>query len=378
MWIASLVGISFYGGAISYVLFWGLTLLPLVACFYLVLVFFQFKIYQQIDHKTAVCKEPIPYFFVLKNESFFAFYSVSVKLFSKLSGVKDMVDGKEYQLLPGDEQEFRTSLVCKYRGEYKVGVKEVTVTDVFGLFRLRYKVQGTIRAEVLPRVLHLEEISGLKDVVNISYMESSVHPVEPDVITRDYVAGDALKWIHWKSSAKEQKLKTRRFLGERRKQIALVYDTKRYSRDMYTYLPQENQLLETVIALGWFLASKNIGFATYSGQKGLRSNALDEMNQFQSFYSYVSETVFEETEDLHANLQQLNHAGIFSDVQTLVMVAQKIQGETMGLLYQLSVRGVNVVLYLISDENTEEVQKLANQRIKIIVLPVEGDLEAVL
>ena len=144
--ILSLVAISFYGGAVSYGLFFACTLVPVISFAYLILVFFQFRIYQEIESRSIVCKQPMPYYFVLQNSTVFAFSSISAKLFSGLSFVMDMPDNEEYELLPGDRHTVQTKLVCKYRGEYEVGVKEIVITDFLRLFRFRYKVPGTIKA----------------------------------------------------------------------------------------------------------------------------------------------------------------------------------------------------------------------------------------
>ena len=54
---------------------------------------------------------------------------------------------------------------------------------------------------------------------------------------RDYVAGDALKQIHWKATARAQALKVRNRTGEEKTGIAILCDTKRYSGDNREYLP---------------------------------------------------------------------------------------------------------------------------------------------
>ena len=378
LWIVSLVGISYYGGAVSYGVFWGLTLIPCIAFSYLALAFFQFKIYQTIKSRSIIAKQPMPYYFVLSNETFFPFASVSVKLYSTLSTVKDMVDGKEYQLLPGDEHVFHTQLVCKYRGEYEVGVKEITLTDIFGLFRFRYHIPSPIRALVEPRILHLEEIDALKEVLSTSYQDTPYSPIEPDVVTRDYMAGDALKLIHWKASAKEQKLKTRKMLGERRKEVVIVFDTRRYSKNLHEYLPLENQILEVTLAIGSFLAEKNIGFSAYYSQKGPHIRRVESFQQFSMFFEDVSNVIFSEDENIANIFVGLYDAAFMAQVQTLILIVHEINDMTMKQLQNLAHQGISLVLYVVTNSCTEELLKYRNSRLKIIVLPTDGDLEELL
>ena len=142
LWGLSLVAISFYGGAISYGLFFGLTMIPVISFIYIFCVYIQFEIYQEIESSTIVCRQPMPYYFVLQNSTYYAFAGISTRLFSGLSYVMEMPDDVEYELLPGDRHTFYTKLICKYRGEYEVGVKEILITDFLGLFQYRYVIPG--------------------------------------------------------------------------------------------------------------------------------------------------------------------------------------------------------------------------------------------
>ncbi len=378
LWVLSLVGISYYGGAISYGLFWGLTLIPVISWIYLLFVFVQFRIYQEIESRVIVCKQPMPYFFVLPNETFYSFAGISVRLFSRLSYVTDMPEDQEYELLPGNQYVYHTHLICKYRGEYEVGVKELIITDFFRLFRLRYKISGAIKALVYPRVIHKTELESIRDIINVSSQETPFNQVEPDVVTRDYIAGDALKLIHWKATAREQKLKTRTLQGERRQDLLLLYDTKRYSEDEYIHMPLENQILETVLALGVFFAGKNIPYTVYCGQKGIQQCRVNGMNQFDMLYEETGGVVFDETENLTAMVQQLIAESVLLQTKTLIMVAHDPGEELMNLLQMLAMEGVGIVLYLVTDKDAEQYIRQSNSRVKIVVLPIDANLEDIL
>ena len=51
LWILSLVGISFFGGPVSYGFFALFSLVPVVCLVYMVFVYFFFHIYQDLDSK---------------------------------------------------------------------------------------------------------------------------------------------------------------------------------------------------------------------------------------------------------------------------------------------------------------------------------------
>ena len=96
LWLLSLAAISFFGGTISYGFFFGVSLLPVLSLLYILCVYMGFKIYQETEGRSMVCGQPVPYFFVLQNDVWFAFTSVSVRLFSSFSYVEKLPGDKEY------------------------------------------------------------------------------------------------------------------------------------------------------------------------------------------------------------------------------------------------------------------------------------------
>lgn len=375
VWILSLVAISFYGGAISYGFFFGVMLLPVISLVYLTLVYFRFRIYQKVDSRSMVCGQPMPYFFVLQNDDYCPFASISVRLFSEFSYVETLPDDTEYELLPGDKYTFETKLVCKYRGEYEVGVKEIVVTDFFRLFRLRYRVPGTIKALVAPKITRVAALNSIDDLSVLMQRDTSAANTEPDVVVRDYIAGDALKQIHWKATAREQKLKIRNRIGEERQGITLLFDTKRYSRNMSEYLPIENKILESMLALGIFLAEKNIGFTAYYGQNGVVQNRVEGIGSFDEFYEKMSQVIFSSDEDVVQTLTMAIKQGMIQQTRVLFCVVHKLTDEIMQFTEQLTEAGILIVLYVVTEENIEDYLRQSNERRKIIAIPAEAELE---
>lgn len=222
LWVLSLAAISYYGGAVSYGIFFGITLIPAVSLTYLAAVYFRLGIFQRIESRNMVCGQAMPYFFVLQNDGHFAFASISVKLFSSFSFVEKLPGDAAYELLPGERQTFETKLTCRYRGEYEVGVKEIVMTDFFRLFQIRYRLPSTIRALVLPQITRVTKLGSIEEFTALLSRESMRERTEPDVSVRDYIPGDALKQIHWKASAREQKLKVRSLTGEEKQGISIL------------------------------------------------------------------------------------------------------------------------------------------------------------
>lgn len=366
------------GGAVSYGCFWALTLLPVISLVYLLCVYFRFRIYQEVESRDMVCGQAYNYYFTLRNEDYFGFAGVNVRLFPDFSHVENLPEDIEYELLPGDEFIYRTKITCKYRGEYEIGLKEVVVTDFFRLFRLRYRFPGTIRAIVRPKLVDLKEIKELSDVVVSLQREALFSKSEPDIVVRDYIRGDSLKKIHWKATAREGQLKVRTDTGEEKQGIRMLFDTKRYSSDMHEYLPLESKILEAVLALGMFFATRDMVTTVYYGQNGVRQQEITNIKSFEEFYGAMSNVSFREEEEANALFQMLNEQGAFADAKVLIMVLHELDDAIMQTAEQLSAEGVYVVIYVVTEKNMEVYVRESTVRKKIVVISTEAELEGVL
>ncbi len=375
LWLLSLLTISFYGGAVSYGFFFGVTLVPVVAGIYLALVYFRFKIYQRVERRNIVCGQPVPYLFVLQNDDYFAFTSVGVRLFSSFSYVEELPDGIEYELLPGDRFTYETKLVCRYRGEYEVGVKKIVVTDFLHLFQVSYKVPETIKALVFPKIVRVSELKCIADILVLLQREKYKDRTEPDITVRDYVPGDALKQMHWKAVAREQKLMVRNRAGEEKAGITILCDTKRYARDNRIYLPLENKMLEVLLAIGIFFAERGMAYDVCYGQRGMVKSHVRGIQDFDAFYQQVSGIGFREEEAVEEICRQAMAEGIWQNSRVVFLVLHVWDDAVWKMTEQMAAGGVAVVVCLVTDDNVEAYKNYGSVREKIVVIPVEAELE---
>lgn len=375
LWVLSLAAISCYGGAVSYGIFWGITLIPVISLIYLIFVYANLRILQQIESRDMVCGQPVPYFFILQNDSFCVFASISVNLFSTFSSVEDLPGDTEYELLPGDKYAFETRLTCKYRGEYEVGVKEVIMTDFFRLFKIRYRIPGTIKALVLPKITRVATLNSMDSLAALPQRESLKERTIPDIVVRDYTSGDSLKQIHWKATAREQKLKVRNLRGEEKQGISLLLDTTRHGKSPKDYLPIEDKILEISLAIGIFLAEKNTPFTAYFSQKNIVSSHLEGLGDFDGFYGQVSEIRFDQEENFRKTFVEITESGTLSDCKIIFCVLHRLNEDILNLAERIERSGSLVILYLVTDENAQDYVRQSNERLKIIAIPIDAALE---
>lgn len=378
LWILSLVGISFYGGAVSYGLFWGLTIMPVVSFVYLLYVYLKFCIYQEIESKHLICGQAMPYYFVLRNEDKFGFAGIQIKMFSDYSFAEEMSEDVEYELLPGDEFIYRTKMVCKYRGEYEIGVKEVIITDFFGIFKFRYAVPDEIRATVRPRLVEISSLATISEIVVNMERESYQVQNEPDVVVREYMQGDSLKKVHWKAVARTGKLLVRKDTGNEKQGVLLLFDNCRYSKKMSEYLPLESKLLECILALTLYFARKNISVSVCYEGTDMERAQVDGIGSFEGFYERMSNMSFDEAHEAVKVMERACRGGNLQDAQILICVFHEWNDTLMHMAESLVAKGMIVIAYVVTDDNIEEYERQNTDRKKVIKVSVEADLEGVL
>ncbi|WP_336336463.1 DUF58 domain-containing protein [Haloarcula brevis] len=103
------------------------------------------------------------------------------------------------------------------RGEQRAGPVDVTLTDALGLVAERYTIISTTDVLVYPSVYRL----GGTDAFARTFTPESEDRQAFDRL-REYVSGDSLRDVHWKSSAKREDLLVKEFADSRSDRSVLV------------------------------------------------------------------------------------------------------------------------------------------------------------
>ena len=377
LWILSLIGISFYGGPVTYGFFAVMTLIPVILLIYLLLVLARFKIYQHFESKDIVSDHKIPFYFTLQNEDYFPFCAVRVSFYSDFSVIDGLSDDNEYELLPKAKIKKETGLVCKYRGEYNVGIKSVTLRDFLCVFKLTYKNREALRVRVLPNIIRLSALKSV-DVESISDRETTVNASYPDVTVREYIAGDDSRRINWKQTAKVGKPMVRNYIGEEKNGVGLIIDPFRISKKETEYLPIENRMLEAAVALTLFMEEKHIPVSVYGYSDSVRESAVDGADSFNDFYKAASSFSFSEETDRTDMLGKLSKTQSIYDKKTVFLITADVTPSMYEFAKGLNRSDTEVIVYLVknNDEGTLPVSPFVHT--KVVTVPTEKSLEEVI
>ena len=166
---------------------------------------------------TARCGQQISSASVPRGEKATLWVRAEHRCLLPVSGIRGVFqyNGQEQECLfparPFHAQERRLPVDARHVGIYEPGLKAVSVSDIFGLFRFRIPVEGSSSLIVLPRPFDIEKPRMvLGEEGNTALARSQEDYNAPDDV-RAYRAGDAMKRIHWKLSSRKQELLVRRF-----------------------------------------------------------------------------------------------------------------------------------------------------------------------
>lgn len=127
---------------------------------------------------------------------------------------------------PGKGASFRVLANSRYAGRLTVWVEECKVYDFLQMFYLTYRMEKDAGVLVWPMFSDGEETEELYESVEGFPKENESRKrgteYNPDYEVREYVAGDELKNIHWKLSAKQDKLMVRERLAAGKEKINVL------------------------------------------------------------------------------------------------------------------------------------------------------------
>lgn len=159
LWILALVLCYFYKGQFSSMFLYGILLLPIVSCVYMILVYFQFKYWQELDKKFVTKGEEVKFKFSIHNESILLYPLVKVKFYNMNSLFEKTFEDKSFTVNPLCQKDHELTFECKYRGYYEFGINSIYIGDLLGSFCIKHQILTPKCITVYPRIIPLSKFA---------------------------------------------------------------------------------------------------------------------------------------------------------------------------------------------------------------------------
>jgi uncharacterized protein (DUF58 family) len=141
-------------------------------------------------------------------------------------------------LEPGGTARAAYRLPTERRGRFEIGPLRATVSDPFGLASRTQRILGTEEVIVFPRVheiMSLPETGGDELDRDMPRAHGRLDPGGEFLNLRDYEPGDDLRRVHWRSTARHQRLMVRQNEARRRTPVLVLLDVRPSTHDRLSF-----------------------------------------------------------------------------------------------------------------------------------------------
>lgn len=215
--------IVFIGDLIFYRIFYLITISFVLSFFWALISYKKIDASQRIEKTYCYTEEEINILTTIINDSIFPIPFIQV---DNIISFSNKFKSKFFSLMPLENVVIENKLKFKYRGIYKMGPIEITLSDVFGIVTLKKNIDINKKIDVYPKVHFIDNIN-LPNVRPLGTHISKINTNEDFSSIRNirkYTTGDNLKKIHWKLSAKRGELYVKEFNLSGSNSVYIVLD----------------------------------------------------------------------------------------------------------------------------------------------------------
>lgn len=138
---------------------------------------------------------------------------------------------KESSLLWYQRTHFEWDLTAERRGVYQIGPLHILAGDLFSFFSKHKRAEEFHSIIVYPRLVSLKSFSlPRRDFFGVPRAKSPVQDPIYILGTRDYQHGQPSKYIHWKASARHNRLQEKVFESTQQEKVLLVVNVDPFAR----------------------------------------------------------------------------------------------------------------------------------------------------
>ncbi|HHV73858.1 MAG TPA: DUF58 domain-containing protein [Thermoanaerobacterium sp.] len=217
--IISFLFAIFTSGEILYYIFFVNAALLWLSFLYAAIAILSISIEIDIDSTEIHVDDKIKYSIKIKNKFFLPLAFVSI----------DENNRKFFpiatNLNPFQKKVIKRNVLFKKRGIYTVGPIVIKVKDPFSIFQMKKTVNRQYNIVVYPKVYDIPfDLPLVSDVGGFASRAKQFEDYTNLANLREYVDGDSLKKIHWRISAKLQKLYVKEYQYTALSEVAVLWD----------------------------------------------------------------------------------------------------------------------------------------------------------
>ncbi len=289
VWFAAM-GLTMLGGMASglrayYLASVSMLLLTLSCAAMSLWTYLSFSYLQRAGRVRAVRGEEIVLRIGIYNDKLYPFTRMRVRVVGVDAEMDDVL---ELELAPRRDRQFDVRLALPYRGVYQVGMTTLWVCDCFGLLPMRFDLRHLpyyrlIEVTVLPALTRLPDAAPANLDAPAIAREGVGDAGDRFAMARPYIAGDPLKRVHWKLSAKRGELLVKQYDVPQEQTCLIVLDARPAGNARGEALRYADAVTSCALALADQALRAGHPVRVTDGRSAARAHALRRLEELRLY-----------------------------------------------------------------------------------------------
>ncbi len=265
-------------------------------------------------------------------------------------------------------------IVLKHRGYYCLGKVQVDLKDPINLFSKRVMFDREIDLTIYPRVYHIEKITTPyremygNNNVNIRVFEDFTNMRSP----RLYVPGDSFKKIHWKLTAKNEKLLVKDYDLSASGKVTIYLDSFADNYSEKRLIDQDEKIVEIAGTLLEFYLKNNFeSTLTYLDKDSKKMVTGKEITQLDNFLKHL--IGFTPNGKIDMTNFLINDVSKLGYGSTIIIILPKMEKSIIQLCNKL-LRKEYIVLLIVLESEEYLNEYLMSGKINYKIIGLDDDI----
>lgn len=329
-------------------LFNTLVSLFVVSIGYTLYIYARFKYVQEIDKRVIIKGESVKLIVKLCNEDIILYPFIHVSFFGSHSLFNSDSYSKSLCITPFSRKEFVFDMECRYRGQYEVGISDIYIEDFFGLIKLQYRISETKKIIVYPKIEHIGKFDVFStnsfDTQNSS--QGTMEDINNIKDMRNYQYGDSYRKIHWKLSARNNKLMIKNYQNTSDANVNILLDLRPGTHSSEINIIFEDKLIEAAVAILNYYLYRGIPVNYLYFDQKIEILRASNRIEFDFIYKTLSTVIFDQTASL-ADIVQLHYESS-TNTNDMVILTSMLDVELYNEIYKAQMTNHSICLIYIS------------------------------
>lgn len=270
---------------------------------------------------------------------------------------------------------WRVTTICRERGRYQLGPLRLVTSDPFGLFPMERDLTATTNVVIYPLTFPIHQFALPVGILpGGDALRRRTHYVTTNASgVRDYAPGDSFSRIHWRSTARRDRLVVKEFELDPLADIWIVPDMSAFVHvaphphaqdtpplaDLPSWMRMEEFKLpptteEYTVTIAASLAQYFLRLDRAVGMIGYgQSNEIVQPDRGERQFNRILETLAVLRAQGQVSVEDMLHAEahLFPRGTTIIVVSPTVRDNWLTAARQLSRRGLRVVTVLVNPES---------------------------